>query len=98
MDSAIAHIQEVVVVHMPGAKAQARQAGIHIVEKVVVIGHMQVASILSPIAIGVTDQRNLIMVVEAIPRNRDVVSRVGNIEQTVVVILAVIEIGEERIV
>lgn len=60
---------------------------------VVGVGHTEMANVLITVAVGVTDERCFVVVMELGVRDSDEVGSVGDIQETIVVILAVIHVA-----
>lgn len=86
-------IQEIAVVDMTGTESQRRHTGSDIVPVIVVLSYCQVTGIFSGIAVRVADQRCFEVVVEIDVRDCDPVAGVGYIDEAVVIVFAVGEVG-----
>lgn len=95
VDAGRAEGKVVVVVDVNSAEADRGSARVDVVPVVVGIGHLEIAGILILVAVRVANQRCLIVVVEESVRYSDVVGGVGDIEEAIVVVLAVGHVGRE---
>jgi hypothetical protein len=62
---------------------------------VVVLGDAEVAGILGAVGVGVADERGLPVVVDVAVGDGDEVSGVGEVNQSIVVVLVVVTVGRE---
>lgn len=69
--------------------------GVDVLEVVVGVCDDQVSGILSTVGVRVTDKGCLEVVVQEGVRDRDVVRCVGNVAESVVVVLSVVLVGRE---
>ena len=80
---------------MAGAEAERGTARVEVVQVVVGVGDGQVALILGLVGVGVADERGLPVVVEEGVGDGNEVSGVGDVKETIVVVLVVITVGGE---
>jgi hypothetical protein len=92
---AIGDVLVVVVVEVASSEAERRATRVDVEPVVVVVGDGQVALVFAAVAVRVADQRALPVVVHEAVGDGDVVSGVCNVEETVVVVLVVVEVGGE---
>lgn len=77
---------------MAGSEADRRGARTDIVPVVVGVGYVQMACIFRAIAVGMADERRLVVVVDIAVRDGNPVRSMRDVDETIVVILAVINI------
>lgn len=70
-------------------------AGVDVLPVVVGVGNVECAGVLVGVAVGVTDERCLPVVVEVGVGDGDPLRGVGNIKQTIVVVLVVVKVGRQ---
>lgn len=92
---AVRDVLVVVVEEMAGAEAERWAAGVDVLPVVKSVGDSEVTLVLGAVGVGVANERTLPVVVEVGVGDGDVVCSVGNIKETVVVVLAVVHIGGE---
>lgn len=78
---------------MAGSESERRTTGVDVGPVVVGVGHTEMANVLITVAVGVTDERCFVVVMELGVRDSDEVGSVGDIQETIVVILAVIHVA-----
>ena len=94
-DAVVVEVAVEVVVDVDQAEADAGVAAAGVDERVVVVGHGEVAGVLVPGVVAVAHQRGLVVVVEARPGDGDEVGPVVDVEQAVVEVDAVLAVAEE---
>lgn len=92
---AVAALGEVGVVDVAGSEADAGGARVDVVPVVVVLGHAEVAGVLGAVGVGVADEGGLPVVVDVGVGDGDEVGGVGEVDQSVVVVLVVVKVGGE---
>lgn len=92
---AVVGVQEVAVDDMAGSEAVRWRTRVDVVPVVVGIGDGQMARILVAIAVRVTDERGLPVVVDVAVGDGDIVASVGDIDETIVVVLVVVPVGRD---
>jgi hypothetical protein len=78
-----------------GTEAERGAAGVQVVQVVVGVGDGQVALVLGAVGVGVADEGGLPVIMEEGVGDGDVVGGVGDVEETVVVVLVVVTVGRE---
>jgi hypothetical protein len=76
---AVGDVQVVVVVDVASAEAERRSTRVEVVPEVVVLGDEQVTGVLGAVAVGVSDQGGLVVIVDEVVGDSDVVGGVGNL-------------------
>lgn len=84
---------EVVVDNMAGTKAERWCTGVKVFPVVMFVGNSQMAFVLSRIGVRVTNKRCLPVVVEIAVRNCDPIATVGNVDETIIVVLGVLTVS-----
>lgn len=87
------HVLVIVVIDVAGAKAKRRTARAKIQPIIVGVGDTKVANVLISIAVAMSNKTGLVMIVEVCVRDGDEVSSMGCVDQTVVVILIVVQVA-----
>lgn len=80
---------------MDVAEADGGVSGANVGEVVVGVGDVEGASVLVGVAVGVTDQGALVVVVEVAVGEGNPLGGVGDVEETIVEVLAVVEVREQ---
>jgi hypothetical protein len=80
-----------VVVDVALTEAEGRSARVEVGPVVVGVGHTEL-HVLAAIRVGVADKRCLPVVGELRPRNGDTVRAMGNVEETIVVVLVMVAV------
>lgn len=75
------------VENVGGAEADRGLAGVDVLPMVVGVGYAEVTGVLVAVGIAVADERCLVVVVEITVGDCDVVGRVGNVDEAIVVVL-----------
>lgn len=88
----VADLGEVGVVDVAGAEADAGCARVDVGPVVVVLGYAEVAGVLGAVGVGVADEGGLPVVVDVAVGDSDVVSGVGDVDQTIVVVLVMVTV------
>lgn len=83
------------VVDVAGTEADAGHARVDVDPVVVVLGHVEEAGVLGAVGVGVADEGGLPVVVDVAVGDGDEVSRVGEVDQSIVVVLVVVTVGGE---
>lgn len=75
-------------VDVSGSESERWKTGVDVGEVVVVVGDVELASVLRSVGVGVTDERALPVVGELVPGDSDSIGSVSDIEETIVVVFA----------
>lgn len=95
VDAGSLDAEEVAVVDVDSAEANKGVARVGVVPVVVGESHVELALVLAGVAVGVANETGLVVVVEEGVGHGDPVGAVGDVEQTVVVVLAGRHVGRE---
>lgn len=95
VDGRVEHALVQVVVDVGGAEAHGRTARVDVGPAVVGVGDGQVAGVLVGVGVGVADEGALPVVVDEGVGEGDPVGGVGDVEETVVVVLADVQVAGE---
>lgn len=83
---------------MAGSEAERRSTGVQVLPVVVVVGNSEMASILSRVAVRVSNKGCLPVVMEVVVGDGDPVTTVGDVKQAVVVVFVMVHVGGEIVV
>lgn len=95
VDTSGTNVKVVVVEDVDGAESDRGGTRVDVVPVVVGVGDVELASVLLGVAVRVADKRGLVVVVEEGVGDGDEVGGVGDVEETIVEVLAVVLVGGE---
>lgn len=83
------------VVEVSSTETNRRTTGVDVFPVVVGIGDTEMSGIFSRVGVGVTDEGCLPVVVDVRVGEGDVVSSVGHVEESIIVVFVVVSVGGE---